>query len=40
MLDLNNYRAPSRFWALIESNTFAQALVVLCVAAVIAAQLR
>ena len=40
MRDLNHYRAPSRFWALIESNPFAQALVVLCLAAVVAAQLR
>ena len=40
MLDLNHYRAPSLFWERIESNPFAQALVVLCLAAVVAAQLR
>ena len=38
--DLNHYRAPSLFWERIESNPFAQALVVLCLAAVVAAQLR
>ena len=25
MLDLNHYRAPSRFWERIESNLFVQA---------------
>jgi hypothetical protein len=40
MLDVNHYRAPSRFWERIESNPFVQALVVLCLAAVVAAQLR
>ena len=40
MLDLNHYRAPSRFWERIESSPFVQALVVLCLAAVVAAQLR
>ena len=40
MLDLNHYRAPGRFWERLESNPFAQALVVLCLAAVVAAQLR
>jgi hypothetical protein len=40
MLDLNHYRAPSRFWERIESNPFVQTLVVLCLAAVVAAQLR
>ena len=38
--DLNRYRAPSRFWERVESNPFVQALVVLCLAAVVAAQLR
>lgn len=38
--DLNHYCAPSRFWERIESNPFAQALVLLCLAAVVAAQLR
>ena len=40
MLDLNHYRAPSRFWERVESNPFAQALIVLFLAAVVAAQLR
>ena len=40
MLDLNHYRAPSRFWECVESNPFAQAVVLLCLAAVVAAQLR
>ena len=41
MLDLNHYRAaPSRFWERVESNPFVQVLVVLCLAAVVAAQLR
>ncbi len=40
MLDLNHYRARCRLWERIESNPFAQALVVLCLAAVVAAQLR
>ena len=40
MRDINHYRAPSRFWERIESNRFVQALVVLCLAAVVAAQLR
>ena len=40
MLDLNHYRAPSRAWEWIESNTLAQTLVLLCLAAVVAAQLR
>ena len=39
-LDLNRYRAPSRFWERIESNPFAQAVVLLCLAAVVAAQMR
>ena len=38
--DLNHYRAHSRFWERIESNPFVQALVLLCLAAVVAAQLR
>ena len=40
MLDLSHYRAPSRFWERVESNPFAQALIVLFLAAVVAAQLR
>ena len=40
MRDLNRYRAPSRFWERVENNPFVQALVVLCLAAVVAAQLR
>ena len=40
MLDLNHYRAKSRFWERVESNPFAQAVVLLCLAAVVAAQLR
>ena len=39
MPDLNHYR-PSRFWERVESNPFVQALIVLCLAAVVAAQLR
>ena len=38
--DLNHYRAPSRFWERVESNPFVQALIVLCLAAVVAAQMR
>ena len=38
--DLNHYRAPSLFWERVESNLFVQALVLLCLAAVVAAQLR
>ena len=38
--DLNHYRAPSRFWECVESNPLVQALIVLCLAAVVAAQLR
>ena len=38
--DLNHYRAPSRFWERVENNPFAQAVVLLCLAAVVAAQLR
>ncbi len=40
MLDLNHYRAPSRVWEWVESNPFVQALIVLCLAAVVAAQIR
>jgi len=40
MLDLNRYRSQSRFWERVESNPFVQALIVLCLAAVVAAQLR
>jgi hypothetical protein len=40
MLDLNRYRAPSRFWERVESNPIVQVLVLLCLAAVVAAQLR
>ena len=40
MLDLNRYRAPSQFWERVESNPFAQTLVLVCLAAVVAAQLR
>ena len=40
MLDLNHYRAPSRFWERVESNPFVQAVVLFCLAAVVAAQLR
>ncbi len=39
-LDLNRYRAPSRFWERVESNPLVQALIVLCLAAVVAAQIR
>ena len=39
-LDLNRYRTPSRFWERVESNPFVQALIVLCLAAVVAARLR
>ena len=39
--DVHGYRAaPSRFWERVESNPFAQVLVLLCLAAVVAAQLR
>lgn len=40
MLDLNRYRSQSRFWECVESNPLVQALIVLCLAAVVAAQLR
>jgi hypothetical protein len=40
MLDLNRYRAPSRFWERVENNPLVQTLIVLCLAAVVAAQLR
>ena len=39
-LDLNHYRAPSRFWERAENNPLVQTLIVLCLAAVVAAQLR
>ena len=29
MLDLNHYRAPSRFWESIESNLFVQSFVLI-----------
>ena len=41
MLDLNHYRPPPHaVWDRIESNPFVQALVVLCLTAIAAAQLR
>ena len=40
MHDLNHYRAPSRIWERVESNPLVQTLIVLCLAAVVAAQLR
>ncbi len=33
-------RTPSRFWERVESNPLVQALIVLCLAAVVAAQIR
>lgn len=40
MRDLNHYHAPSRVWEWVESNALVQTLVLLCLAAVVAAQLR
>ena len=39
-LDLNRYRAPSRLWAWVENNWLIRTAIVLCLAAVVAAQLR
>ena len=39
-LDLNRYRAPSRFWERVENNWLIRTAIVLCLAAVVAAQLR
>ena len=38
--DLNHYRAPSRFWEWVENNWLIRTAIVLCLAAVVAAQLR
>ncbi len=40
MRDLNHYRAPSRVWAWVENNWLIRTAIVLCLAAVVAAQLR
>ena len=40
MLDLNHYRAPSRFWAWVENNWLIRTAIVICLAVVVAAQLR
>lgn len=40
MLDLNHYRAPSRIWERFESNPFVQAFILVCLTAIVAAQLR
>ena len=40
MLDLNHYRAPSRVWEWVENNWLIRTAIVICLAAVVAAQWR
>ena len=39
-LDLNHYRAPSRFWERVENNWLIQAAIIVGIVATVAAQWR
>ena len=40
MRDLKRYRAPSRAWEWVENNPAVQTVILLCLAAVVAANFR